>query len=262
VRVVRYSWRGVVGYGILDGVTVRPLASPPLPLREDGQLPPVTGEALPLDEVRFLAPVSPGKVVCVGLNYRTHALELGMPLPEEPVLFLKPPSAVIGPGDPIVLPAASHRVDYEGELVAVIGRRLRHAGPEEALAGILGYTCGNDVTARDLQQKDGQWTRAKGFDTFAPLGPAIAVGLDPDNLHLVTLVNGAPRQRDTTANLIFRVGELVSFISGVMTLEPGDVVFTGTPAGIGPLADGDVVEVDIEGIGRLRNPVRAAQREA
>ncbi len=257
MRIVRFARGETVAYGVLDGIVIRPLAAALLPLPEDGSLPPVGDAEIPLDEVRLLAPVVPGKIVCVGLNYRTHATEVDLALPETPLLFLKPPSALIGPEEPIRLPAVSERVDYEGELVAVIGRRLRHASPEDALRGILGYTCGNDVTARDLQRKDLQWTRAKGFDTFAPIGPAIGVGLDPENLHLVTLVNGAPRQRDTTANLIFPVADLVGFISGIMTLEPGDVVFTGTPAGIGPLADGDVVEVDIDGIGRLRNPVRA-----
>lgn len=259
MRIVRYAKGRHVGYGVLDGMLVRPLAAAPLPLPEDGRFPPVSGEEVPLDAVRLLAPVVPGKIVCVGLNYRTHAAEVELALPETPLLFLKPPSALIGPEDPIRLPAASRRVDYEGELVAVIGRRLRGASPDEARRGILGYTCGNDVTARDLQRQDLQWTRAKGFDTFAPLGPAIGVGLDPENLHLVTLVNGAVRQRDTTANLIFPVADLVAFISGIMTLEPGDVVFTGTPAGIGPLGDGDVVEVDIDGVGRLRNPVRAGE---
>lgn len=261
MRIARYAKGRHVGYGILDGVVVRPLAAPLLPLPDDGAPPPATDEEIPLDAVRLLAPVLPGKIVCVGLNYRTHATEVDLALPETPLLFLKPPSALIGPEDPIRLPAASERVDYEGELVAVIGRRLRHASRDEALRGILGYTCGNDVTARDLQRRDLQWTRAKGFDTFAPIGPVIGVGLDPENLHLVTLVNGAVRQRDTTANLIFPVGDLVSFISGIMTLEPGDVVFTGTPAGIGPLGDGDVVEVDIDGIGRLRNPVRTEARQ-
>jgi 2-keto-4-pentenoate hydratase/2-oxohepta-3-ene-1,7-dioic acid hydratase in catechol pathway len=202
----------------------------------------------------------PGKIVCVGRNYGAHAAELGHALPAEPLLFLKPPSAVIGPGDPIVLPRLPERlsrVDFEGELVAIIGRRLRHAAPESALEAVAGYTCGNDVTARDLQEADDQWTRAKGFDSFCPLGPVVAP-LDPAHLSVVTRVNGAVRQRGDTGEMLHSVAELLAYISGIMTLEPGDAVFTGTPPGVGPLHDGDVVEVEVEGCGVLRNPVRAA----
>lgn len=200
----------------------------------------------------------PGKIVAVGRNYAAHAREHGAEVPAEPLLFLKPPSAVIGDGDAIVLPPQSERVEHEGELVAIIGRRLRDASAADALAAIQGYTCGNDVTARDLQQRDAQWTRAKGFDTFCPLGPSVVAGLDPGDLELVTRVNGEVRQRASTADLVHPVGELVAYISSVMTLEPGDAVFTGTPAGVGPLRPGDVVEVEIAGIGTLRNPVVAA----
>ncbi len=210
---------------------------------------------MPLAEVRLLAPVRPGKVVAVGLNYRTHAAELGLAPPDEPLLFLKPPTAVVGPGDAIVLPPESERVDYEGELAVVVGAPLRRATVEEAEAGLFGFTCANDVTARDLQRREQQWTRAKGFDTFCPLGPWVACGLDPAALHVATYVNGARRQWDSTANLVFRPAELLSHISRVMTLLPGDVVLTGTPAGIGPLGPGDVVEVEVEGVGRLSNPV-------
>ena len=201
----------------------------------------------------------PGKVVCVGRNYREHAHELGHPLPPEPLLFLKPPSAVIGDGDAIVLPRLApelSRVDHEGELVAIVGRPIRHADPDAALAAVRGYTCGNDVTARDLQNAEDQWTRAKGFDTFCCLGPRV-VELDPADLAITTRVNGEVRQDGRTGEMIFRVGALLANISRCMTLEPGDAVFTGTPSGVGPLHDGDVVEVEIEGIGVLRNPVRA-----
>ncbi|HYA01048.1 MAG TPA: fumarylacetoacetate hydrolase family protein [Candidatus Binatia bacterium] len=201
----------------------------------------------------------PGKIVCVGRNYRAHADELGHSLDPEPLLFLKPPSAVIGQGDAILLPrlpAKLARIDYEGELVAIIGRPLRHSPPEAALEAVRGYTCGNDVTAREIQGAESQWTRAKGFDTFCPLGPEV-VSLDPSDLAITTRVNGEVRQRGRTRDLIFGIGELLAYISGCMTLEPGDAVFTGTPAGVGPLHRGDVVEVEIEGIGVLRNPVRS-----
>jgi 2-keto-4-pentenoate hydratase/2-oxohepta-3-ene-1,7-dioic acid hydratase in catechol pathway len=201
----------------------------------------------------------PGKIVAVGKNYLDHVREMGGDVAaEEPILFMKPPSAVIGDGEAILLPSQSTHVDYEGELVAVIDARLRNVSAEEALRGVRGYCCGNDVTARDLQAKDGQWTRAKGFDTFAALGPALATGVDPADLRITTRLNGETRQDSRTSLLIAPVGELLAFISRVMTLEPGDAVYTGTPAGVGPLHEGDVVEVEIEGVGVLRNPVRRA----
>lgn len=209
----------------------------------------------PISSVKFLPPVEPTKIVAVGLNYIDHANELGIPVPEEPVIFLKPPSAVIGDLDPIVLPRLSSRVDYEGELAVVIGRRCRNVPKEKAKDVILGYTCFNDVTARDLQRKDGQWTRAKSFDTFAPVGPYIAEIEDASDLRIETRVNGEVRQRSSTSNMIFDVFTLVEFISSIMTLEKGDLIATGTPAGIGKLKDRDLVEVEIEGIGVLRNPV-------
>lgn len=195
------------------------------------------------------------KIVCVGLNYRDHAKELGMALPAEPVIFLKPETAVIGPEEPIVHPAMSREVDYEAELAVVMGREARHVAPEEALGYVRGYTCFNDVTARDLQRRDGQWTRAKSFDTFAPLGREVVSHVDPGDLLVECYVNGERRQSSSTRNLIFSVPELVSFISRIMTLEPGDVIATGTPPGVGHLHPGDVVEVVIAGVGRLRNPV-------
>jgi 2-keto-4-pentenoate hydratase/2-oxohepta-3-ene-1,7-dioic acid hydratase in catechol pathway len=212
----------------------------------------------PLDELALLPPVTPSKIVCVGLNYADHAAESRLDVPEEPLLFFKPPSSVIGPGAVIRLPPQSARIDYEAELVIVIGRRCRSAPPEAAWDHVLGVTCGNDVTARDLQQRDHQWTRAKGFDTFCPLGPWIVMGVteaDAADLQVACRVNSILRQQGRTREMIFPPDRLIAYISAIMTLEPGDVIMTGTPAGIGPLAAGDLVEVDIEGIGTLRNPV-------
>ena len=206
-------------------------------------------------EARIMAPCVPSKIIALGLNYRDHARELGLPLPEEPLIFMKPPSAVIGPEEHILLPPESERVDYEAELAVVIGRKARRVKPEEAYDYILGYTCFNDVTARDLQQKDGQWTRAKSFDTFAPFGPWIETELDPSDLRVRSYLNGELKQDSSTRELVFSVPEIVSFVSNIMTLLPGDLIATGTPPGIGPLTAGDVIEVEIEGIGRLKNYV-------
>ncbi|MDH7596930.1 MAG: fumarylacetoacetate hydrolase family protein [Methanothrix sp.] len=213
------------------------------------------GVSYELEEVKLLPPSVPTKVVCVGLNYLEHARELRMDLPDEPIIFLKPPSAVVGHDDEIILPEMSRRVDYEGELAVVISRRCRRISADEADDYILGYTCFNDVTARDLQQKDGQWTRSKSFDTFAPVGPWVAQMSveDAEDLSISTRVNGETRQRSNTSDLIFGVAELVEFVSSIMTLEPGDVIATGTPPGVGRLESGDIVEVEIEGIGLLRN---------
>jgi 2-keto-4-pentenoate hydratase/2-oxohepta-3-ene-1,7-dioic acid hydratase in catechol pathway len=205
----------------------------------------------------------PGKIVCVGRNYVAHARELGNAVPEQPLLFLKPPSAVIGDGEAIVLPAASQRVEHEGEIGVVLGRRLRRGDEAGARAAIAGITCLNDVTARDLQKTDGQWTRAKGFDTFCPVGPrvlAVGAGFNFSGLEVVCRVNGVERQRGRASEMAFGIPTLVAYISGIMTLEPGDLVATGTPAGVGPLVDGDVVEVEIPGVGVLRNPVQAGPR--
>jgi 2-keto-4-pentenoate hydratase/2-oxohepta-3-ene-1,7-dioic acid hydratase in catechol pathway len=201
----------------------------------------------------------PGKIVCVGRNYAAHAQEMGNPIPERPLLFLKPPSAVIGDGDPIVVPAASRQVEHEAEIAVVIGRRLRRGSEREARAAVRAVACLNDVTARDLQKTDGQWTRAKGFDTFCPIGVAVEVGPDFDfaALEIMGRVNGAVRQHGHARDLIFPIPHLLAYISAVMTLEPGDVVATGTPEGVGPLIAGDVVEVEIPGVGLLRNPVAA-----
>jgi 2-keto-4-pentenoate hydratase/2-oxohepta-3-ene-1,7-dioic acid hydratase in catechol pathway len=199
----------------------------------------------------------PGKIVCVGRNYREHAKELGNEVPAEPLIFLKPPSSIVREGDPIVLPHQSRQVEHEGEIGVVVGRTLWRASESAAASAIRGIAAVNDVTARDLQRTDGQWTRAKGFDTFCPVGPEGPPPGDLRSLSVVTRVNGAERQRATAAEMVFSIPALLAYISGIMTLEPGDLVATGTPAGVGPLTDGDVVEIEIEGLSKVRNPVRA-----
>jgi len=213
--------------------------------------------SLPFAGWERLSPCVPSKIVGVGRNYRGHIAELGHDVPDQPLLFLKPPSSILPIGGTILLPAASRRVDFEGELGVVIGRRARHVPPSRALDHVLGYTCVNDVTARDLQKTDVQFTRAKGFDTFCPCGPVIAIGLCPDDLAVETFVNGRRRQSSGVSRMIFGVAELVSFVSGVMTLFPGDLLASGTPEGVGPLEPGDDVTVSIDGIGRLTNRVEA-----
>ena len=216
------------------------------------------GEPLmPLAEAHLLPPVRPSKIVCVGRNYAAHAAEHGADVPSEPMLFLKPPSALIGPGAAIELPPSSAHVEHEVELAVVIGKRARDVAKEEALDYVLGYTCANDVSARDFQRKDGQWGRAKGFDTFCPLGPWVVTGLNPADLALRAWVNEELRQASRTSNMVFDVPTLVAFISGIMTLEAGDVILTGTPEGVGPLHAGDTVRVEVEGVGVLSNPVIA-----
>jgi 2-keto-4-pentenoate hydratase/2-oxohepta-3-ene-1,7-dioic acid hydratase in catechol pathway len=205
--------------------------------------------------MRLLAPCTPSKIIALGVNYRSHGEEMSHRIPTEPLIFLKPPTAVIGPEDNIIYPESSERVDYEGELGVVIRSTASHVSREDAPDYVLGYTSFNDVTARDIQARDKQWTRAKSFDTFAPIGPCIETELDPANLALETRLNGEIKQKTSTSDLIFPVDELVSFISGVMTLLPGDVIATGTTAGVGPMQPGDIVEVIIEGIGTLRNYV-------
>jgi 2-keto-4-pentenoate hydratase/2-oxohepta-3-ene-1,7-dioic acid hydratase in catechol pathway len=202
----------------------------------------------------------PGKIVCVGRNYVDHAKELGNEVPKQPLLFLKPPSSVVADGEAVELPAASQRVEFEGEIGVVIGARLRDAAPDAARGAVRGIVALNDVTARDLQKTDGQWTRAKGFDTFCPIGPEGPAPADLGALEVVTRVNGEERQRGRASQMVFNVGQLLAYISGIMTLEPGDVVATGTPAGVGPLNPNDVVEVEVVGVSRVRNPVRAATR--
>lgn len=217
----------------------------------------------PIDpaDVQLLSPVQPSKIVAVGLNYKDHAREMNKPLPEVPLIFLKPSTAVIGPGAPIIVPPGAGRVDYEAELGIVIGRRAHRVAAADASGYILGLTCVNDVTARELQSRDVQYTRAKGFDTFAPVGPAVAVGVDGSELDVEAWLNGERRQRSNTRELIFDIGCLVEFISSVMTLLPGDVISTGTPSGVGPVQPGDSIVVKVSGVGELVNEVLAGQPE-
>jgi len=211
----------------------------------------------PLSEVKLLAPVQPSKIICIGRNYAEHAREHDVDVPKVPLVFLKPPSSIINPGDTIFLPPQSQQIEHEAELVVIIGKRGRNIIPEEAQKFIYGYTAGNDVTARDLQKLDDQWTRAKGFDTFCPFGPWIDTEFDPSDAVITCKVSGQPRQMASTRDMVFNVNVLIAFISSVMTLEPGDIIFTGTPSGVGPLKPGDSVEVEIEGLGKLVNPVAA-----
>ena len=210
---------------------------------------------IPLDLVRLLAPVTPGKVIGIGRNYADHAKEHDVEVPEIPLLFLKPSTSVIGPGEKIIIPPQSQQVEHEAELAVVIGRKGRWIQPEDVTQYIFGYTAGNDVTARDLQRKDGQWTRGKGFDSFCPIGPWIETDFDPADALITCRVNGEMRQMGATRDMVFSVPQLVCYISTVMTLEPGDIILTGTPAGVGRLQPGDIVEIDIEGIGVLSNLV-------
>jgi len=214
----------------------------------------------PLADVRLLAPSEPTKILCVGRNYVEHAKELGNEVPKIPLIFMKPPSSIISNGDTIILPPQSTQVEHEGELVVVIGKRGRHITPENARKHILGYTIGNDVTARDLQKSDGQWTRAKGFDTFCPFGPWIDTEFDPADAVVTCRVNGQMRQMASTRDMVFNVGVLISYVSSVMTLDSGDLIFTGTPSGVGQLKDGDEVSVEIEGLGEIKNKVKSEGR--
>ena len=220
----------------------------------------LTGQSWPLDRVKLLPPSIPTKIVCVGRNYLDHAKELNSEVPKQPLIFLKPPSAVIAPEEPIVIPPISQRVDYEGELAMIIGRRCSQLrDSDDVRPYILGYTCLNDVTARDLQKLDVQFTRAKGFDTFCPFGPLLETTIDPAGVSVETFVNGVRKQSGHTSQMIFPLDAIIRFIAQVMTLEPGDVIATGTPAGVSALASGDVVEVSVGGIGTLRNPIIAAE---
>jgi 2-keto-4-pentenoate hydratase/2-oxohepta-3-ene-1,7-dioic acid hydratase in catechol pathway len=255
MRICRFTTSQVTTprFGVLEGDAVSPLAE-----GEGVESFPNarTEKAIRVSEVQLQAPVAPSKIVCVGRNYREHAAELGNKMPDEPLLFLKAPSAIIANGECIELPAESQQVEHEGELGVVIGREARKLrDDEDPLSYVLGYTCVNDVTARDLQRKDVQFTRAKSFDTFCPVGPIVVDGLDPLNLVVITRVNGTTRQNGRTADMAFSVPFLIKYIANVMTLYPGDLIATGTPAGVSPLKDGDIVEVEIEGIGVLRNTV-------
>ena len=254
MRLIRVDVAGTAGWGqVKEGEVVARERTP------FARVPGMGHSLRPLGQKRPHAPVTPGKIICIGRNYRAHAAEHGAEVPSEPLLFLKPPSAVVGPGDAIVLPPESSRVEHEAELAMVIGRHCRRVAPDQAWKHVVGVTCANDVTARDLQRQDGQWTRGKGFDTFCPLGPVLVAGLDEEHLTDLAVscrVNGVERQRGRISELVFPLSLLVSYISAVMTLEPGDVILTGTPAGVGPLVAGDEVEVEVDGIGVLTNPVR------
>ena len=249
MKIARFLHKGKELFGVVQGDHIQAAEGEMLGAFS------ATRQGYPLDEIKLLPPVMPSKIVAIGLNYKDHAAEVKFELPEEPLIFLKPASAVIGHLDHIIYPPMSHRVDFEGELGIVMGKAAKGVPEEKADAFILGYTCLNDVTARDLQGKDGQWTRSKGFDTFAPLGPWIETEIDPTHLQLETLLNGERKQSSNTSHLIFTPRRLVSFISQIMTLYPGDVIATGTPSGIGPMQVGDTVEVRIEGIGSLVNVV-------
>ena len=248
MRLVRVISDGDCRYGLADDSTVTLISEEPFAAWEPEG-------TVGLTHAELLNPVVPTKIVCVGINYRGHAEEMGHEIPAEPVLFLKPPTSVNAPESDINLPEGIGRVDYEAELAVVIGRRTHRASAEEAAKNILGFTCANDVTARDVQKQDGQWTRAKGYDGFCPLGPWVDTDIDPADLLLECRVNGELKQSSRTSDMIFNVYELVSFASHVMTLVPGDVILTGTPSGIGPLQSGDTVEISVEGIGTLRNSV-------
>jgi 2-keto-4-pentenoate hydratase/2-oxohepta-3-ene-1,7-dioic acid hydratase in catechol pathway len=249
-RYVRFAHDDGPRYGVLDGAEVAVIAPHPFAAHR------LTGDRVPVEGLKLLAPVIPSKIVCVGKSYRDHAAELGSEVPDEPLFFLKPSSTVVGPGEPIRLPTdLSDDVQHEAELAVVVGALLQRVSPEQARAGILGFTAANDVTARDLQRRESQWFRAKGFDSFCPLGPAIATDLDPADVRVRCLVDGEVRQDGTTADLVWDVATLVSQISHVTTLLPSDVVLTGTPAGVGPLSAGQRVRVEIDGVGALENPV-------
>ena len=249
MKIVRFAAGARVEYGILTGESIQAITGKPYRTIK------LTDRYYRLNEVRLLSPCLPSKIVAIGLNYRKHAEEVKLPIPQTPLIFLKPPTSVIGPEDNIVLPPSSTRVDYEGELAVVIKKKASHVSEAEALEYVLGYTCLNDVSARDHQRDDVQWTRSKGFDTFGPVGPCIETELDPGNIMLETYLNGELKQQSNTDDLIYPVPTQISFISDVMTLLPGDIIATGTPSGIGRMLPGDTVEIKIASIGTLRNYV-------
>jgi 2-keto-4-pentenoate hydratase/2-oxohepta-3-ene-1,7-dioic acid hydratase in catechol pathway len=249
MKIIRFAADKKIRYGILDGESIQCIEGKPFRHLE------VSDHYYQLSEVKLLSPCTPSKIIALGLNYHSHARELNSPLPDAPLIFLKPPTAVIGPEENIIYPSSSSRVDYEGELGVVIKKPTWRVSEKDALDYVLGYTCFNDVTARDLQKQDRQWTRAKSFDTFAAIGPYIETELDPGNVALETYLNGELKQRGNTGDLIYSVPQLINFISHVMSLVPGDIIATGTPSGIGPMFPGDTVEIKIKPIGTLRNYV-------
>ena len=249
MKIVRFSYKKEVFWGILKRNSVRVIKDDPYKNIKP------TKKHIDLTSIKFLPPATPSKIILTGLNYKDHAIELGMKLPKEPVIFLKPPSALIGHEEDIIYPKAVRRVDYEAELAVVIKKEGKNIPENKVDDYILGYTCLNDVTARILQQKDIQWTRAKSFDTFCPVGPCVETSLDPSRLKIRAYLNGKLRQDSVTSSFIFTVRYVVSFISGIMSLSCGDIISTGTPPGVGEMNPGDTIEVEIEGIGRLRNRV-------
>ncbi|MFG6445363.1 fumarylacetoacetate hydrolase family protein [Microbacterium sp. P06] len=254
MRIARFSHQDGIRYGIVDGTELVVLAGDPMFAGYE-----TTGERVPIADIALLAPVIPrSKVVCVGKNYADHAAEMGGEAPKEPLLFLKPNTSVIGPNDTIVRPVQSQQTEYEGELAVVIGRIAKNVPAAQALDYVFGYTIANDVTARDLQRSDGQWARAKGFDTFCPLGPAIETEFDPASATVTTRLNGAVVQEAPVASMIHSVPDIIAYASAAFTLLPGDVILTGTPAGVGAFSAGDVIEVEITGLGILRNTARDA----
>ncbi|WAC68586.1 fumarylacetoacetate hydrolase family protein [Microbacterium sp. SL75] len=255
MKIARFSYQDAIRYGIVDEGELVVLAGDPMFAGFD-----TTGERVPLADVVLLAPVIPrSKVVCIGKNYHDHAAEMGGEAPAEPLMFLKPNTSVVGPDDVIVRPTSlSSHTDYEGELAVVIGRIAKNVPAERASGYIFGYTVANDITARDLQRTDGQWSRAKGFDTFCPVGPVIETDLDLDAARITTRVNGEVRQQGPVSDMIHGIGALVAYASAVFTLLPGDLILTGTPAGVGPFEAGDTIEVEVSGIGILRNTARDA----
>lgn len=250
MKFVRYlDNAGTLNYGWLSEDNVGPIEGTPF-----GEFRRLEAN-ISLESIHLLAPVSPGKIICIGRNYAAHAREHDAEIPEIPLIFLKPSTSIIGPDEKILLPPQSRQVEHEAELAVIIGKRGRFINSDEIRQYIMGYTAGNDVTARDLQRRDGQWTRSKGFDTFCPLGPWIETDFDPADTMVTCHVNGEMRQMASTRDMVFGINQLIPFISSIMTLEPGDVIMTGTPAGVSPLHAGDVVEVTVEGLGTLRNTV-------
>ncbi|MCW2523260.1 MAG: hydrolase family protein [Frankiales bacterium] len=259
VRIARFVYEGVIAWGVVEGAAGAELDALTVAAIKDHPMGPIefTGDRFALGDVRLLAPILPSKVIAIGRNYAAHAAELGNDVPERPLIFLKPSTSVIGSNDLIRLPADSNQVEHEAELALVIGKVAKDLPRERALEAVFGYTCANDVTARDQQRQDGQFTRAKGYDSFCPIGPWIETVLDPAALRVRAFVNGQLRQDGNTRDMIFDIPTIVSFMSHIMTLVPGDVILTGTPEGVGPIVNGDIVTIAVEGIGELVNKVQS-----